>query len=66
MLTGFRVVPAVVLKHVEGSMGEKGSTSHGQVARVLLRVVKLLHHSLTVPQQLIQTKLPVVIQSKSA
>lgn len=40
-------------------MSEKGSTSHGQVARVLLRVVKLLHHRLTVPQQLIQTELPV-------
>lgn len=52
-------VPAVVLKHVEGGMSEKGGTSHGQIARVLFRVVKLLHHNLTVPQQLIQTELPV-------
>lgn len=52
-------VPAVVLKHVEGGVSEKGGTSHGQIARVNFRVVKLFHHTLTVPQQLIQTKLPV-------
>lgn len=49
----------MVLKHVEGGMSEKGGTSHGQIARVLFRVVKLLHHNLTVPPQLIQTELPV-------
>lgn len=55
----YSAVPAVVLKHVEGGVSEKGGTRHGQIARVLLRVVKLLHHNLTVPQKLIQTELPV-------
>lgn len=51
-------VPAVVLKHVEGGVSEQGGTSHGQIARVNFRVVKLFHNTLTVPQQLIQTELP--------
>lgn len=51
-------VPAVVLEHVEGSVSEQSSASHGLEARLLLRVMQLLHQTLTVPQQLIQTQLP--------
>lgn len=52
------VLPAVVLEHVEGSVGEEGSTSHCLVARLHLRVTQLLHHTLAVPEQLIQPQLP--------
>lgn len=51
-------VPAVVLKHVEGGLGEEGGAHHVLVAWVQVREVQLLHHSLTVPQQLVQTQLP--------
>lgn len=51
-------VPAVVLKHIEGGVGEEGSASHRLVAWILLWVPQLLHHTLTVPQQLIQPQLP--------
>lgn len=42
-------VPAVVLQHIEGCVGEEGRPGHGLIARVILRVVQLLHHTLTVP-----------------
>lgn len=51
-------VPAVVLEHVEGSVSEQGSASHGLVAWLLLGITQLLHHTLTVPQQLLQAQLP--------
>ena len=51
-------LPAVVLQHIKGGVSEEGGASHCLVARILLRVTQLLHHSLTVPQQLIQPQLP--------
>lgn len=51
-------VPAVVLQHVEGSVGEEGGAGHGLVARVPVGEPQLLQHDLTVAQQLIQTQLP--------
>lgn len=55
---GFPAVPAVVLEHVEGGVGEEGGAGHGLVARIFLWESQLLHHDLTVAQQLIQTQLP--------
>lgn len=60
MGAGFPAVPAVVLEHVEGGVGEEGGASHGLVARVFLGESQLLHHDLTVAQQLIQAQLPAV------
>lgn len=48
----------MVLEHVKGGVSEEGGASHGLVARLLLRATQLLHHPLTVSQQLIQTQLP--------
>lgn len=53
-------VPAVVLHHVECSVGEEGGAGHGLVARVLLGEPELAQHHLTVAQQLIQTQFPAV------
>lgn len=57
-LGGLPAVPAVVLEHVEGGVGEEGSASHFLVAQLFLRVTQLLHYTLTVPQQLIQPQFP--------
>lgn len=53
-------VPAVVLQHVEGSVGEEGGAGHGLIARVPLGEPQLFQHHLTVAEQLIQTQLPAV------
>lgn len=55
---GFPALPAVVLEHVEGGVGEEGGASHVLVARVFLWESQLLHHNLTVAQQPIQAQLP--------
>lgn len=51
-------VPAVVLQHVESRVDKEGGAGHGLVAWLLLRVTKLLHHVVTVSQQLVQPQLP--------
>lgn len=51
-------VPAVVLQHIKGSVGEEGGAGHRLVAGLFLRVTQLLHHTLAVPQQLVQAERP--------